>query len=134
MGYAPNRIDLICLPECSFTGYLYQEVDFLRFAEPIPGPLTTEMTRLDPALKLLLVPTARSFDGQSPDGQRWETEERQVYLDAVKQAGVFTVIVNAMETGTEEPSFGGALVISAQGELLAESPHGSDEILIYDLD
>ena len=148
--------DLVCLPECSFTGYMYEEADLARFAEPIPGPTTAEMSRLaqvhgvylcfgllestpqgvydtallldrsgaiaglhrklsekppfvngtavdsvetefgrlgmlvcadlfaeevvarlDPALKLLLVPTARSFDGQSPDRVRWEKEERQ---------------------------------------------------------
>jgi predicted amidohydrolase len=209
----PHHPDLVCLPECSFTGYMYEEADLARFAEPIPGPLTAEMSRLarlhgvylcfgmlestpqgvydtallldrtgaiagkhrklsekppfvngtavnsletelgklgmlvcadlfeaevvarlDPALKLLLVPTARSFDGQSPDLLRWEKEERQVYLDAVRQAGVPTAIVNTLESGPAASLFGGALVVNAQGELLAESPHGSDEILIYDFD
>ncbi len=203
--------DLVCLPECSFTGYMYEEADLTRFAEPIPGPTTAEMSRLarlhavylcfgllestpqgvydtailldksgaiasihrklsekppfvngtavtsvetelgklgmlvcadlfeaevvaqlNPALKLLLVPTARSFDGQSPDLLRWEKEERQVYLDAVREAGVPTAIVNTLESGPAASLFGGALVVNAQGELLAESPHGSDEILIYD--
>jgi predicted amidohydrolase len=205
--------DLICLPECSFSGYLYAEPDFTRCAEPIPGPTTAEMSRLarihdtyicfgllestaqgvydsavlldrsgaiagvhrkitekppfvngstvrslvteigrlgilicadlfndqvinqlDPGLQLLLVPMWRSFDGQSPDGQRWEKDERQVYLDAVRQAAVPTVMVNALEISATESSFGGALVVSARGELLAESPHGTDEILIYDFD
>ena len=209
----PHHPDLICLPECCFTGYLYEEADLRRFAEPIPGPLTSEMSclarlhnahlcfgmleatpqgvydtavlldrngtiaglhrklsekppflngtvvssvetdlgklgilicadlfteevvaQLDPALQLLLVPTARSFDGQSPDRPRWEKEERQVYLDAVRQAGVPVAITNTLETGPEASLFGGALVVDAQGELLAESPHGSDEILIYDFD
>ena len=209
----PYQPDLICLPECSFTGYLYEEDDLKRFAEPIPGPLTAQMSvlaqaynaylcfgmleaaaegvydtavlldrhgaiagvhrklsekppfingtavnsfetefgklgmlicadlfndevvaRLDPALQLLLVPTARSFDGQSPDPPRWEQEERQVYLEAVRQAGVPVAITNTLETGPEASLFGGALVIEAQGALLAESPHGTDEILIYDLE
>jgi predicted amidohydrolase len=208
----PHHPDLVCLPECSFTGYMYEEADLERFAEPIPGPLTAEMSRLarlhgiylcfgmlestpqgvydtallldrtgaitgkhrklsekppfvngtvvnsiethfgrlgmlvcadlfaaevvarlDPALKLLLVPTARSFDGQSPDLLRWEKEERQVYLDAVREAGVPTAIINTLESGPAASLFGGALVVNAQGELLAESPHGSDEILIYDI-
>jgi predicted amidohydrolase len=205
--------DLICLPECSFTGYMYEEADLERFAEPIPGPLTAEMSRLarlhnvylcfgmlestpqgvsdtallldrtgaiagihrklsekppfvngtvvssvemdfgrlgmlicadlfdeavtarlDPALKLLLVPTARSFDGQSPDRLRWEKEERQSYLDAVRLAGVPAAITNTLETGPDAALFGGALLVNAQGKLLAESPHGTDEILIYDFD
>ena len=208
----PHRLDLICLPECSFTGYMYEEADLERFAEPIPGPLTSEMsrlarenhiylcfgmleaspqgvyntalllnrsgeiiahhrklsekppfingdavnsvatelgklgmlicgdlfagdvvTRLDRELRLLLVPMARCFDGQSPDRHRWEKEERQGYLDAVRQAGVPAAIVNVLETVECEASFGGALLVTAQGELLAESPHGTDEILVYDL-
>jgi predicted amidohydrolase len=205
--------DLVCLPECSFTGYLYEEADLARFAEAIPGPTTAEMSRLaqaqgvylcfgllestpqgvydtallldrngaiagihrklsekppfingtavgsidtefgrlgmlvcadlfaedvvarlDPALRLLLVPTARSFDGQSPDRARWEKEERQSYLDAVHHAGIPAAITNTLETSLVDALFGGALVVSTQGELLAESPHGSDAILVYDLD
>ena len=42
----PHQPDLICLPECCFTGYLYEETDLARFSEPIPGPLTSEMSRL----------------------------------------------------------------------------------------
>ena len=205
--------DLVCLPECSFTGYMYEEADLARFAEPVPGSTTAEMSRLaqaygvylcfglleatpqgvydtallldrsgttishhrklsekppfingtavdsvetefgrlgilvcadlfaedvivrlDPALKLLLVPTARSFDGGSPNRARWEQEERQSYLDAVRLAGVPAAITNTLETSPEDALFGGALLISAQGELLAESPHGTDEIVIYDLD
>jgi N-carbamoylputrescine amidase len=41
-----QKPDLICLPECTFTGYLYCEEDFNRFAEFIPGPTTQEMARL----------------------------------------------------------------------------------------
>ena len=209
----PHQPDLVCLPECCFTGYMYEDADLARFAEPVPGPTTAEMSRLaqaygvylcfgllestpqgvydtailldrngaiagfhrklsekppfingtvvnsietefgklgmlvcadlfaeevvarlDPALKLLLVPTARSFDGGSPDRLRWEKEERQSYLDAVHHAGIPAVITNTLETSSVDALFGGALVVSAQGELLAESPHGSDEILVYDLD
>jgi predicted amidohydrolase len=60
-------------------------------------------------------------------------EERQVYLEAVKTVGCPTVLVNALETCPEEASFGGAMAISAGGELLAESPHGTDDLLYYDL-
>lgn len=77
-------------------------------------------------LRLLLVPIARSFDGQSPDKERWEGEERSAYLEAVKKAKVPAVIVNSLEIGTEEGSFGGAMVIDVEGRLLAESPHGKD--------
>ncbi|MCU0487203.1 MAG: carbon-nitrogen hydrolase family protein [Anaerolineales bacterium] len=205
--------DLICLPECTFTGYLYEEQDFVRFAEPIPGPITEAMAvlarqcgcclcfgllerapegvydtavlmdrlgkiclvhrknfehppfinggevkavetefgrlgmlicgdlfsdevraRLPRPLTALLVPMSRSFDGKSPDRERWAQQERQVYLDEVKKAGVTTLLVNALESSPEDASFGGALVVSAEGKILAEAPHGTDDVLIYDLE
>jgi len=209
----PHRPDLICLPECAFTGYLYEEHDLERFAEPISGPTThflarvarenhcyicfgmlekanqkvyssavlldrsgqiilvhrklhehpplatgdevravdTELGRvhillcgdlfddhgkalLHAGADILIVPLARSFDGQSPDVARWLTEERQVYADEVKKVGLTTLIVNALEDSSQdEVSFGGALVISPTGEILAETMHGSDEMLIFDL-
>ena len=210
---AAARPDLVCLPECTLTGYVYEEEDFRRFAEPIPGPTTAQMAelarlyqthlcfglperteagtynaavlldragriglvhrknyekppfalgtavesvetdlgrlgilicgdlfdaasvqRLDHGLTLLLVPMARSFDGPSPDRERWEREERQVYLDAVKNAGCRVALVNALDAGVEDLSFGGAILVSAAGELLAESPHGTDQSLIWDLE
>ncbi len=207
---APYRPDLICLPECTLTGYLYDVDDFDRFAEPVPGPATecmgqlartyaaylcfgmleragpevynsaalldrtgrlifkhrkiekppfasgdavdsidtelgrlgilicgdlfnaTVVQRLSPSLDLLLVPMARSFDQRSPDPDRWMTQERPAYLEAVRAAGVTTLIVNALEVNTDEPSFGGALVVRADGHLLAESPHGTDRVLLWD--
>lgn len=210
---APRRPDLVCLPECTFTGYLYEEDDLARFAEPLSGPTMAEMSRIArtyqthlcfgllerasgkvydtavlldrsgeivlaqrkisekppfatgmrvesvetghgkmailicgdlfhreavvrlPAdLDLLLVPMARAFDGRSPDEERWLQEERNEYLNAVKAAKVTAALVNALETGIEEPSFGGAMVVDKHGNLLAESPHGTDEVLMYDLD
>ncbi len=210
-GYAP---DLVCLPECALTGYLYEERDLEKFAEPVPGPTTgrmgelarrheiflcfgllevagpqyhdsavlldregrillhhrkieehppfapgdrvrtvdTELGRLsviicgdlfnddvvrqmDRSVDLLLVPIARSFDGHSPDPARWGREERRAYLDGVKAAGVTAAIVNALQIDAEGfPDFGGALLVDGQGNSLAESPHGSDEPLLYDLE
>lgn len=207
----PLKPDLVCLPECAFTGYLYTEEDFRHFAEPIPGPTTeamaglarrhqtwlcfgllerapegvystavlldrrgvlrhrhrknvekppfrrgsevatveSEFGRLGMLIcgdlfdeevvarlgrpRLLIVPMARSFDGRSPDRERWEQEERQVYLEAVRQAGCLTFLVNLLEDTADDAAFGGALVVNERGELLAESPHGSDEVLVYDL-
>ncbi len=210
---ADFRPDLVCLPECAFTGYLYAEDDLARFSESIPGPTVAHMAQvarrygiflcfgllerapegvyntavlLDPqgnlllrhrknaeqppfvcgsrvpvaetpfgrlsvlicgdlfhdetierlpqGVDLLLVPMARAFDERSPDAPRWERTERDAYREAVRRVGVPAAIVNALETGIPEPSFGGALLVGAGGELLAEAPHGSDEALLYDLD
>lgn len=212
---AEHQPDLICLPECAFTGYLYDEQDFVKFAEPIPGETTavisklarenqryicfgmlerakegfyssavlvdkfgqimlvhrkiselppfstgnnvqvidTEFGRLSVLLcgdlfddnvktklgnqaEILIVPLARSFDGdgKSPDLERWIREERQAYADEVMKIGVTALIVNSLEDSSlPEASFGGALVISPDGEILAESMHGTDEALMFDL-
>jgi predicted amidohydrolase len=208
-----QKPDLICLPECTFTGYLYCQEDFKRFAEYIPGPTTQEMARLarsynvslcfgmlelteqgvydaailidrsgaivgmhrkiveklpfmngnhvksidtdfgkmgilvcadlfdeevieqlDPGLRLLMVPMSRSFDGSSSDSRRWESEEREVYLEAVRKVGIPTALVNALETSSPDGSFGGAMIVQADGTLAAESPHGSDKVLVYDFE
>ncbi len=207
------RPDLVGFPECTLTGYLYEEGDFRRFAEPIPGPTVEEMARLahshrvylcfglleatdkgvynsavlldregkvihrhrkvnekppfingedvgsvdteigwlgilicgdlfsdevieklDCSLQLLIVPMSRSFDGSPPNVEVWMTaEERGSYLERVKQLGRPTVIVNALDNMPSDGAFGGAMVVNADGELLAESPHGTDEMLVYDL-
>jgi len=203
--------DIVCLPECTLTGYLYKEEEFIQFAEPVPGPTTRQMSelaiiheiflcfgllekydgcvyntsvlldptgeillkhrknnekppfisgegvgsvdtqlgkvgilicgdlfsdevkrRLDPNLDFLIVPMSRAFDGVSPDSERWEKEERAAYIEAAKSTGTTTLIVNTLEIDIEEPSFGGALIIDASGKLVAESLHGTDDVLIWD--
>lgn len=208
-SYAP---DLVCLPECAFTGYLYEPHDLEWYAEPIPGETTAAVATLaqayhcalcfgmlecaggefyssvilidgsgrialvqrkmseqppcaagddihvantaagrlailicgdlfdeDARMKLrrradlVIVPLARSFDGISPDPARWLREERQAYVDAVKTLEVTALIVNALEDPAQpEASFGGAMVIGPRGDILAESPHGTDEALMFD--
>mgnify|MGYP000231294474 CR=1 FL=1 len=210
---ARHQPDLICLPECAFTGYLYEEEDFERFAEPIAGRTTDLLSKLarenccyicfgmleraeegvyssavlldragqialvhrkiserppfvagnrvhviDTAIgrlsvlvcgdlfdeevhrrlgrqaDLLILPMARSFDGRSPDLERWLREERQVYADQVRKVGVMTLIVNSLEDPSlPDASFGGAMVVSANGEILAEATHGTDEVVVFDL-
>ncbi len=208
---ARHQPDLICLPECTFSGYLFSEDELARFAETVPGHLTRQVAKVakqfqvavcfgmieveqgtfyntqllfdrtgtlcaqqrkisekppftaenkikafhfgsvdlalvtcgdlfEPELSVkmdlrpnvILTAMSRSFTGRLPDPVRWEQLERQVYLERVKQLGITTLIVNALEAGADG-SFGGALVIDHLGHLLAESPHGSDQLLYYDL-
>ncbi len=89
---------------------------------------------LDPSLNLLIVPMARGFDARSPDIGRWISEERQVYLEAVRAVSVTTLIVNSLEIDTATPSFGGAMIVNSNGELLADSPHGTDNVLLWEFD
>ncbi|MCS7017420.1 MAG: hypothetical protein NZM42_15055, partial [Gemmatales bacterium] len=83
---------------------------------------------------ILILPLARSFDGKSPDLERWQNEERQAYVDEVKKVGVTGLIVNSLEDSSlPEASFGGAMVVSPNGEVLAETEHGTDKALIFEL-
>jgi predicted amidohydrolase len=205
--------DLVCLPECAFTGYLYETQDFEKFAEPIPGETTSFISRLaedyqcyicfgmlekdqesvyssavlvnksgqiihvhrkiieqppfatgkeakaidtefgkisvllcgdlfDDDVKaqisqntdLLILPLARSFDEKSPDLERWLNEERQAYADEVKKVGITGLIVNSLEDSSiPEASFGGAMIVSPKGEILAESEHGTDKMLFFEI-
>lgn len=111
------------------------ELPFGRISILICGDLFYEeiFHMLNPELDFLVVPMARSFDKISPDPLRWLREERDVYRKRVEEIGVLTMFVNLLEEGTHLPSFGGAMVVSGEGKILAESPHGSDEILIYEL-
>ncbi|MCS7060477.1 MAG: carbon-nitrogen hydrolase family protein, partial [Anaerolineae bacterium] len=43
---APHRPNLVCLPECAFTGYVCEIQDFEKFAESIPGQTTAIITKL----------------------------------------------------------------------------------------
>jgi predicted amidohydrolase len=72
--------------------------------------------------------------GTSPDTERWLREERQAYADAVRTLQVTALIVNGLEDPTQpEASFGGAMVVSPAGDILAESPHGTEDALIFDV-
>ena len=205
--------DIVCLPECAFTGYLYDEKDLQKFAESIPGQTTSMLSvlarqhhcficfgmlekvsegiyssavlidklgrivlvqrkicehppfingsevemvetelgclsillcgdlfndevkaKLDNRLEILLIPLARSFDGKSPDLERWLNGERQAYVNEVRKIGVHGLIVNLLEeTSEREASFGGAMLVNASGKILAEATHGTDEDLLYNL-
>ncbi|HXF85376.1 MAG TPA: carbon-nitrogen hydrolase family protein [Anaerolineales bacterium] len=210
---APHQPDLVCLPECAFTGYLYEKQDFEKFAESIPGETTevvsrlakehqcyicfgmlektqegvyssavlidksgqiihvhrkiieqppfatggevkaidTELGRISVLLcgdlfndgvkakinrdtNILILPLARSFDGKSPDLEKWLNEERQAYADEVKKVSITGLIVNSLEESSlPEASFGGAMIVNPDGEVLAESEHGTDTVLIFEL-
>lgn len=203
--------DLVCLPECTFSGYIFEEQELLHISEPVPGNLTQIISaiakQLDAAIcfgvleadnldfyitqllierngdlrakqrkisekppfktverintftfldfnialvtcgdlftpdlpskingvpNLIINSMSRSFDNKSPNLNRWNNFERKVYLERVRELGITTLIVNSLED-CNEGAFGGALVIDPSGNILAEAPHGSDEILFFDL-
>jgi len=91
----------------------------------------TAVSMVNRETDLLIVPMARSFAGKNPDPERWYSEERRVYVKRIRKVGIRTFLVNAFEEG-EDGAFGGAMVVSEKGEVIAESPHGSDMMIVYD--
>jgi hypothetical protein len=61
---------------------------------------------------------ARCFDSGLCDQKRWETEERQVYVERVERMAVTTLMVNSIgEKDFDGGSFGGAMVVHANGRI-----------------
>jgi predicted amidohydrolase len=66
----------------------------------------------------LLMPFARCFDSGLCDQKRWETEERQIYIERVQKMAVTTLMANSIgEKGFDGGSFGGAMVVHANGRI-----------------
>ena len=79
----------------------------------------------------LLMPFARSFDSGLSDQTRWETEERQVYVDRVQKLAVTTLMVNSIgEKDFDGGSFGGAMVVHANGRITHSLQLGMPGIII----
>ena len=90
-------------------------------------------SRLGAGVDILIVPMARCFDGNTPDAERWEREERGVYVEQARRAAARTLVCNALDADGNHRDFGGALWIDREQGLLAESPHGTDELLLAEL-
>ncbi len=99
---------------------------FLICGDLFDDRLVSEVKKLKP--DWLLVPFARSFDDESYNQERWDVEEKPKYIKRVKMAGVTTLLVNYL-AGEGDSSFGGAMVVSSDGEIIAEFPLGREGIL-----
>jgi len=95
---------------------------------------------LDQARKLkpdiVLFPFARNFSDGSCDQAKWDREEKPEYVARAVATGTTTLMVNLIEDPkvTEYGSFGGAMVVSADGSVVAEHPLGQPGGLIVDLE
>ena len=83
----------------------------------------------------LLLPFARSFADGSFDQAGWEREEEAAYAARAALTGCTVLMVNALEDPrlNRWPSFGGALVVSPQGAVLARHRLGSAGIVCADV-
>lgn len=78
----------------------------------------------------LIVPLSRSFADYSQDW--WEKEEKWEYVRQVAEIGIVSFLVNSFESEARWPSFGGSLVVSSDGRIIAETRTGEPSFLIWD--
>ena len=105
---------------------------FLICGDLFDDGLVAKMKALAP--DWLLVPMGRSFKNGSCDDKRWVQEEQPGYIERVRLAGITTLIVNSLaDRDLDGGSFGGAMVIAPDGEVLVRLPLGNPGILFADL-
>lgn len=75
----------------------------------------------------LIVPLSRSFADYSQDW--WEKEEKWAYVQQVARIGITAFLVNSFESQSKWPSFGGSLVVSSDGQIIAETQIGQPSFL-----
>jgi predicted amidohydrolase len=88
----------------------------------------------------LLFPFARCFSsrpgdqGRSSDQKRWDREEKPAYAQRVALAGVTTLMTNYLADRTLlGGTFGGAMVVAADGTVIDALPLGRAGMLVVDL-
>ncbi|MHB1354457.1 MAG: carbon-nitrogen hydrolase family protein [Anaerolineae bacterium] len=111
----------------------FGSVSFLICGDLFDDAIVARFRQLQP--DLLLFPFARSLPGGVLDQSRWDNEELPLYRERVRLAGIPALMVNYLADPSlvDDNSFGGAFVISAQGELLASLPLGEQGMLLVDL-
>lgn len=82
--------------------------------------------------RVVLFPFARSFEDGRWDLKRWEKEEKRAYAERAKQLGATILMVNYLSS--IDGSFGGAMVVSPEGEITHQLPPGVSGILIGEVD
>ncbi len=78
----------------------------------------------------LIVPLARIFADYTQDW--WEEEEKWAYAQQIAKIGATSFIINSFESQARWPSFGGSLVVSSHGQIIAETQIGKPSFLVCD--
>lgn len=78
----------------------------------------------------LIVPLARSSANYTQDW--WEEEEKWEYAQQIAKIGTTSFIINSFESQIRWPSFGGSLVVSSHGRIIAETRIGEPSFLVCD--
>lgn len=105
---------------------------FMICGELFDDGLVSRVRELKPAW--LLFPFARCFGDFSWDQQRWDKEELPEYVERVRLVGITAFMVNYLAGSIMNGgSFGGAMVVSGEGKVIASLPLGESGVLLVDI-
>lgn len=82
----------------------------------------------------VLYPISRNYDSSIYDQERWDRETRAEYVARARLTGATVLLVNQL--GAKEfdgGTFGGAMVVSPSGQILAELPLGRTGVLVANI-
>jgi len=78
----------------------------------------------------LLVPFARDFKDGSLNQEKWDREEMPEYMKRAKKVETTVLVTGYLGgEGLDDRSFGGAMVLSGKGQVIASLPLGQEGIL-----
>lgn len=75
----------------------------------------------------LIVPLSRSYAEFSKEW--WNNQEKHVYTQQIAKIGIMSFLINSFEFGFKWPSFGGTMVVSKDGNIIAETEPGTPSFL-----
>lgn len=110
----------------------FGKFSFLIYSDLFEDNLINEVKKLNP--DFVIIPFARCFEDGSYNQKRWDEEEKPFYIERVKLLGIPTFFVNYLaskELGGG--SFGGAMFVSGEGEIIKEYPLGQEGILYVEI-
>ena len=84
----------------------------------------------------LLFPMARGFDQDVADAEQWHAQERYFYVRQAQALGVNMLVANQLADNNLDAQyryFGGAMVVSKGGQILASLPLHQEGVLIADV-
>jgi len=108
-------------------------VSFAICGDLFDGVIANELRAKAPDLLLWLA--ARCFADGAISQERWDREEEGAYVAAAAAARATTCMVNRLidPAFSPFPTFGGALIVSERGSILAKMPVGREQILCVDV-
>jgi N-carbamoylputrescine amidase len=97
---------------------------------------TDDIAKMAGELKMdyLLFPFARCFADAQCNQEKWDREEQKEYAERVKLTRTTTIMANYLgNIEDDDTSFGGAFVISGDGEVIASYPLDNEGILFCNI-